>query len=46
MALVVIDVQKGMDEPVWGCRNNPEDEANMTRLLESWRRAHAQAQSR
>jgi nicotinamidase-related amidase len=37
-ALIVIDVQKGLDEPYWGVRNNPEAEENMARLLEAWRR--------
>ena len=36
-ALVVIDVQKGHDEPYWGVRNNPEAEQNIARLLDAWR---------
>jgi nicotinamidase-related amidase len=38
-ALVVIDLQKGIDDPRWGRRNNPETEANIARLLDSWRAA-------
>ncbi|HUS14317.1 MAG TPA: cysteine hydrolase family protein [Chloroflexia bacterium] len=37
-ALIVIDVQKGLDEPYWGVRNNPEAEQNIARLLAAWRR--------
>jgi nicotinamidase-related amidase len=37
-ALIVIDVQKGLDEPYWGTRNNPQAEQNMARLLAAWRR--------
>ncbi|MBT8362912.1 MAG: cysteine hydrolase [Desulfobacterales bacterium] len=40
MALVVIDVQKGLDEPRWGKRNNPGAEANIALLLSSWRREY------
>ena len=36
-ALVVIDVQKGFDDPSWGRRNNPDCEANVTHLIAFWR---------
>lgn len=36
-ALIVIDVQKGLDEQYWGERNNPEAEQNIARLLAAWR---------
>jgi nicotinamidase-related amidase len=36
-ALIIIDVQKGFDEPFWGKRNNPQAEENIVKLLEAWR---------
>jgi nicotinamidase-related amidase len=36
-ALLVIDVQEGFDDPSWGRRNNPDLEARVADLLETWR---------
>ena len=35
---LVIDVQKGLDEPSLGKRNNPEAESNIALLLSEWRK--------
>lgn len=38
-SLIIIDVQKGFDEPKWGVRNNPFAEENIAKLLKEWRKA-------
>jgi nicotinamidase-related amidase len=37
-ALITIDVQKGVHDPFWGKRNNPECEKNIETLLGFWRK--------
>ena len=37
-ALLLIDVQKGLDDPGLGRRNNPDAEQRMAELLTAWRR--------
>jgi nicotinamidase-related amidase len=36
-ALIAIDLQKAIDHPSWGERNNPEAERNVAALLDAWR---------
>lgn len=36
-ALLLIDVQQGLDHPRWGSRNNPHAEKRIAELLAAWR---------
>src|SRR3954451_16059083 len=37
-ALIVVDLQKGFDDPSWGRRNNPACEENVAAVIEAFRR--------
>jgi nicotinamidase-related amidase len=36
-ALIVVDVQKGFEDPYWGRRDNPAAEENIATLIREWR---------
>jgi nicotinamidase-related amidase len=35
-ALVVVDAQRGFDDPSWGPRNNPDCDRNIAALVDAW----------
>jgi nicotinamidase-related amidase len=38
LALVVVDAQRGFDDPSWGTRNNPQCDDNIAALVAEWTR--------
>lgn len=41
IALLVVDLQVGFDDPIWGPRNNPACEDNIANLIRKWREEEA-----
>lgn len=39
-ALIIIDLQRAIDHPSWGERNNPGAETHVASLLQAWRTTH------
>lgn len=39
-ALIIVDVQKGFENPIWGKRNNLQAEENIAKLLNVWRQTN------
>jgi nicotinamidase-related amidase len=37
IALIVVDFQRGLDDPSWGPRSNPPCEGNVAELVAAWR---------
>jgi len=39
-SLIVVDVQKAIDDPAMGERNNPQAEENIEKILKKWRKSN------
>ena len=44
--LIVIDVQRALDDPRYGERSNPDAERNIARAIEGWRERRRSARPR